>query len=200
MHSIKYNQCVACAQIYKFVGIKSQMQCKRYLYFRANDFARDRFLIAFIVQFDKQWRFVKNKFAHKSVAACSAVAYSGFIRRGPINESLLIQREIYFHPLPLRPCAVRRVVYEVYVRTRTRRRACHGNENKVRRNGQGSVGPRAIIFPWSNEGSLRLCSPCIACKLLYIHRDAVYVAIELSHTPPWYFVYLDARREINYAK
>lgn len=131
----------------------------------------------------------------------SAVAYGGFIRPGPINESLLIQREIYFHPLPVRPAhsAGRLRGVRTYVRT-TRRRACHGNENKVRRNGQGSVGPRAIIFPWSNGGSLRLRSPYIACKLLYIHRDAVYVAIELSHSLPWYFVYLDSRREINYAK
>lgn len=41
------------------------------------------------------------------------VAYGGFIRPGPINESLLIQREIYFHPLPLH----QRVIYEVYVCT-----------------------------------------------------------------------------------
>lgn len=199
MHSIKYNQCVACTQIYKFVGIKSQMQCKRYLYFRANDFARDRFLIAFIVQFDKQWRFVKNKFAHKSMAACSAVAYSGFIRRGPINESLLIQREIYFHPLPLRParfggsftkCTYVRLVDERVTETRIK--------YAVTARDQSAHEPLFSLDP--TKGLSDCVSPCIACKLLYIHRDAVYVAIELSHSPPWYFVYLDARREINYAK
>lgn len=31
------------------------------------------------------------------------MAYGGFIRPSPINESLLIQREIYFHRLPPRP-------------------------------------------------------------------------------------------------
>ena len=62
MRSTKYNHSApAYTQIlyrYKFVGIKiAQIQRKRYLYFRANDFARDHFLIAFIVQFGKQWRF-----------------------------------------------------------------------------------------------------------------------------------------------
>ncbi len=34
------------------------------------------------------------------------------------------------------------------------------------------------------EGLSDSAPPRIACKLLYIHRDAVYVAIELSHSLP----------------
>lgn len=44
-----------------------------------------------------------------------------------------------------------------------------------------------------------LCESSVR-ELLYIHRDDVYVAIELSHSPPRYYVYLDSRRKINYAK
>jgi len=45
-------------------------------------------------------------------------AYGGFIRPGPINESLLIQREIYFHHDRRGRVHLRgRVVYEMYVRT-----------------------------------------------------------------------------------
>jgi len=47
------------------------------------------------------------------------VAYGGFIRPGPINESLLIQREIYFHsllPRPARSAGRLRGVLRTYVR------------------------------------------------------------------------------------
>jgi len=68
--------------------------------------------------------------------ACNAVAYGGFIRPGPINESLLIQRE---NLLPLASTTASAfggsfTRCTTYVRT-ARRRACHGNENKVHRNG-----------------------------------------------------------------
>lgn len=43
---------------------------------------------------------MKNKFAHKSVQRTApGVRQLTAARPGPINESLLIQREIYFHPL-----------------------------------------------------------------------------------------------------
>lgn len=105
-------------------------------------------------------------------------------RLNPINESLLIQCEIYFHE------RVWLVVYEIYVHTRTILVDECVTETRIKYavtvRDQSVHEPLFSLDPTEgfSPAAFPPCSGrCVTCELLYIHRDVVYVAIELSHSP-----------------